>query len=253
MLDCPTPEMLHYIEKMLPRSGNISVEVFIGKFSGPARARNEGLKGVTTPFIAFWDSDDQPDIEKIVRMVNETDLNRSSLIIGGFEILTNGSTPRKFRTSSLTQVATNPGLWRCLVSTSLLNGITFPDLRLGEDQVFLAKILESGPKVIFKDEILYRYHYGGFNQLTSTRNFNPILQANHLTRIIGKTAKDKEIRKFLVTLQIKQLLTLLLRGNYKVKSIATIRIFTTIYNSPKFSINAIRDIFQTPTNEKFNV
>ena len=140
----------------------ISVDV-----QSPGLARNEGIKYVQTPWIAFWDSDDVGNAKNILDAIQRTELQQN-VIIGSYETVSlsdskevTTSTPKHLR-----QVMINPGIWRFAFRVKRIRNIEFPRMRMGEDQVFLAAIGLQEEEILFSDRNFYTYFVGGLVQLT---------------------------------------------------------------------------------------
>jgi hypothetical protein len=75
----------------------------------------------------------------------------SEVCIGRFQIrdLRTLSVKVRRNASSRFDVAMEPGLWRMVIKTDIASETRFPPLRMGEDQVFLAR-LNLGKRRIYK-------------------------------------------------------------------------------------------------------
>jgi hypothetical protein len=109
-----------------------------------------------------------------------------------------------------------PGLWRWIIRRNLLSNITFPELSMGEDQCFIIRFFVKEPRVEFSQEIFYKYRIGVLDSLTSSKN-----RINDLEKVIKleflfdqMTIKYARIRNYMI---IKQILTLVLKGNLALK------------------------------------
>ena len=60
-------ETFEHLQDLTQNINNISV--FHVNFSNPGATREYGRKYVTTEFICFWDSDDRPNIEAILHVI----------------------------------------------------------------------------------------------------------------------------------------------------------------------------------------
>lgn len=63
----------------------------------------------------------------------------------------------------------NPGIWRWAFKRPIIDGVFFPKLLMGEDQVFLANLNVNWLKVYRAKENVYDYIQGNPSQLTASR------------------------------------------------------------------------------------
>ncbi len=151
------------------------VKVFYQKNSGPAEARNFGIKNSSGDYVLFLDSDDKftaDAFEKINWYLND---NETQMLIFGFSQIFTDSGKRKnycfdsmyaenlsdigdrfgalYRSDVLNQVWNKAFLRKMLIE----NNITFPDLKYGEDRIFCARCLKHARGIKITDEILYDY------------------------------------------------------------------------------------------------
>lgn len=256
VLDRPTSAILQLWEEF---GGRIrvspdapQVDVVVGNFGGPGRARNAGLIHADTQYVAFWDSDDHPNITQVIKHLISIKLQQPKLIIGSFEVVREGREKQIFRTCNLHQLARNPGLWRCLIPFETIEEMKFPDILLGEDQVFLANVLARSPQIEFLEDVFYSYVYGNSSQLTATKDYSDLAKAENLLSGIDVKNTSKEEREFIYNLSTKQLLTMLIRGQLTIKIISSARMAKKlISNIYKFSIS-LKAIISNPNKDRFN-
>ena len=222
VFDCckPTPQF----ESMLIDCKANQVKVELGEFNGPGLARNHGLNLVETDWVCFWDSDDLPLVENAVLALHQ--LASKDAVIGICEFETAKSTPtgdftdvfQVVHTSeSLFQIAANPGLWRFIFRTSVVEDLKFPQTRMGEDQVFLTRSLKKKPQILWLRIPIYRYVRHEQPQLTNTASAISELidSANIIFEEIGLRNSDdfKQSIPFL----IKQCITIFLKSSILIK------------------------------------
>ena len=256
ILDRPNAEIKRMAEDLVAGQ-NISpyspkVDIVQGNFAGPGRARNAGLPFIDSQYVAFWDSDDYPNIPKIIHYLSRHQVQDPKLLVGSFEILRSGKDKQILQTNNHFQLARNPGLWRCLVPAGYIKAIEFPDILLGEDQVFLAKIIAGCPPIEFIGENFYSYVYGNSSQLTSTRDYSDLIKAETLLSEIDLTNTKKNERDFIYNLSTKQLLTMLIRGRLVIKLISILRIYKKLSANFWRESNSIKEMIRNPRKERFN-
>lgn len=188
-----------------------------GIFNGPGAARNEGIFLVKTKYFCFWDSDDAPDVAGFVEMTKVAMGKNLEIVIGEFTTKRQDEiTEHKFHQSdskNLMQISLNPGIWRMIFSTESFKNHKFKNLKLAEDQLFLA---ETGfPEIEYElfHEAVYQYEVGVTGSLTSQReNFADLDLSIRVIEEIFKNANTRSRRKFLTILALRQSLTLLKNG-----------------------------------------
>lgn len=147
---------------------SLNAEIIAGDFGSPGQARNIGLEKTYGKWVAFWDADDEPNVQEYVRAISNFGSDYS-MIIGGFKIMTNQGVISyipavNYESKSL---VAHPGIWRFLFRRELIGEIRFPHLKLGEDQVFLARIFSKHPAFRLVNNPFYIYKLGVEGQLTS--------------------------------------------------------------------------------------
>lgn len=141
----------------------------------PGGARNRGISLVDTPWMAFWDSDDIPEVDHVLRAILESPPSRT-VIRGGYSLqdIKNGRIV-VFEEEKLTNdmsilFQSGPGLWRYIFKTESVLNVRFPELSMAEDQIYLFKALTSAESIAEDSRIFYTYQMNNSNQLTNSRN-----------------------------------------------------------------------------------
>ena len=193
------------------------VNVVYGEYNSPGRARNVGLSEVKTKWVTFWDSDDEPIIEEVIKTVDIANKSQSEVAITRFVAESVSSGIRQSSTSfsekkkiNMQVISLNPGIWRMSFLTDLARQSSFPNLRMGEDQVFLSRIKMSDRRIYFSNTISYIYRTENSRQLTSDKsNIKDLLEAFKLNVDDLKTNMRGANCKFEVQLLAKEFLTLM--------------------------------------------
>jgi len=194
---------------------------------GPGVARDYGRKYSEGEFTLFWDSDDI-GYPKVVQEILE---QRSDfdLLVTSFE--TEPVKPVKFQNRNyekqLCKFALNPGLWRCIVRSSVIEEISFGGSIMGEDQVFLARILSKNPDIQFSPLLTYKYFSDFPNQLTSNKQNLRGLRVSISEIALLLRYQPIKSEALLAIIYIKLCLTGIKLGNFGVKlsSLSTLTSF----------------------------
>ncbi|MEY4572696.1 MAG: hypothetical protein RLZ10_1944, partial [Bacteroidota bacterium] len=117
-----------------------------GSYNGPGPSRNVGLRVVRTRWLVFWDADDSPIVDEFVHLINSAEKIGAVSAIGSFQEIDfrSGVTLRTKIIDERSNVALgagmNPGLWRWAFRTSHISDHQFPEILMGEDQLFLIQV-----------------------------------------------------------------------------------------------------------------
>lgn len=150
------------------------VKIMKSQSRNPGGARNLGLSIAEGSWIVFWDCDDIPNPSKVKEMIIIANDNNSDVALGNFQIRDGSSRNVKIKKvvdgqHILESVAINPGLWRFAFKSKIAKSIAFPELSMGEDQIYLANYLTYFRTLSFYPEIVYEYWNHPSGQLTKNR------------------------------------------------------------------------------------
>jgi len=207
------------LQELLQSVNSTKVSLIQGIFGDPGSARNAGLGNTSGSWIGFWDSDDTPNIENIfaaIKIAQEND----EILVGNFSVL--DIKTMKYRkpiknVNGINSVAMNPGIWRMIFRRQTISDTKFPSLRMGEDQVFLARLNFGTRKLRFVESIFYQYNLGGSSQLTKSRI--AIKDLPLASAIILEHAKKAQRKQSIFDMQLffRQQITVLKNGNFLLK------------------------------------
>jgi len=207
------------LKKIVSEFRGLEVVKISGTFGCPGLARNAGIALVSSPWVAFWDCDDEPILENIFSAIqNATD---AEILVGGFitAVAENKNFEKKQSdTPTLQSVSFNPGLWRMIFRGHLVSKVEFTKLRLAEDQVFLSEINFAEKRKEFINRPFYEYKLGAPNQLTKDlSNLRDLILASEI--ILRKTNENllRETIVLNLTLVLRQQMTLLKLGDTNLR------------------------------------
>jgi glycosyltransferase involved in cell wall biosynthesis len=243
VLDSQTPQITLEAKQIILNSG-AKGRVLEVDCKNPGGARNAGLKAAVSEWIVFWDCDDLPNVENCLKLINQAILNGSNLAIGSFIV---EKVDEKYQTRHIvesqhwpSQVGLNPGIWRMAFSRELVKHIKFPELSMGEDQVFIARVILAAPLVHISDIIVYRYRVGIPNQLTKNRKkVTEIRIANDL--ILSEISQIPQNNTVISAMIIRQTLTIMKNQGINIFAIfpLVLRILKLVMTRPEIVISVI--------------
>lgn len=196
------------------------IKILYGDYNSPGTARNVGLREVKTRWVTFWDSDDEPKITEVLKTVDIASKSQSEIAITRFEVESVSSGLRQISSSfskkkkmNMMDISINPAIWRMSFLTDLAQQSNFPNLRMGEDQVFLSRLRLNDRRIYFSNTVTYVYKTDITNQLTGDEfNNKDLLSAFRLNvEYINKSLKNANC-EFELQLIAKEFLTLLKNG-----------------------------------------
>lgn len=217
ILDSEPSESFSELEALVVRlklKGKV-VQVIAGN---PGDSRNEGKKWATREWITFWDCDDVPIIETYLYMITTAKKENSQLAIAGYRnekekeclVIDHGIEIK----NTGAHIALNPGIWRMVFQSKFIQNIDFPSLRMGEDQVFFARALNSNPSITVLHEYAYVYRTGNKDQLTSSSIFKREILIAYYTLLKEKKKSHRHV-KIVSTMLLRQELSILTQREIK--------------------------------------
>ena len=145
--------------------------VIHGNFGNPGAARNRGLKEVKSEWVTFWDSDDSPLVAKVMRAFVDGEISDIDYIVGDFITKSQSNELPEykiFNDRNIYSIATHPGIWRFIFRTRTLEMTRFPELSMGEDQIFLANYGLASHRGKFLGFETYEYFLSNPDSLTNS-------------------------------------------------------------------------------------
>ena len=223
------------LEKLISEKMCNDCVVLEGHFGNPGTARNFGMNSLIGDWFAFWDSDDLPCLESIFTAIKR--YPTANILVGGFETEDASGEIKEFRVGKNlpNHLIANPGIWRMVFKSDLRNKFVFPPLRMAEDQIAIMEVGIFDFKIQICDSIFYRYFTSFPGQLTSNKNAkNELINAVDISRAIVRTATTENV-SFAYGLYVKQTMTGIKQGSYKIKIRLLSHIFISLFSRQRIS------------------
>lgn len=165
----------------------------------PGGARNLGLELAKGEWIVFWDCDDIPNPISFLETVKQANEQNADVALGFFTVRSSLVEEDvkliKFDDAKLLEsIAFNPGLWRFAIRNAIAKNLRFKEIRMGEDQIYLAELLIQSVKISVTKKSVYEYWLYPTGQLTKdgTATTDLSIALAYLEQIYLKT-KCREI------------------------------------------------------------
>ena len=153
-------------------SHQIKIKIFHVNFNSPGKSRQHGMRLVKSKWVVFWDCDDKPTNINYVVDILQKDRNEKNFYIFNYKTSSNstGKSIENSKIRTLSRWSKSPGLWRVFFRFERILSTEFDNLKMGEDQVFLAKCNIQESETRFIELVAYEYFTGLSGQLTQDRN-----------------------------------------------------------------------------------
>jgi hypothetical protein len=218
------------LRELISKYPELNIELIEGHFGSPGLARNAGLQALKNEgWVSFWDADDVSLVENFLEMVHLADLDHKDIAVGGFEVVDLNISNKFSRELHLFsgnrnfhEIALYPGIWRWAFRVSIIAGKNFKDLKMGEDQEFLASLDIQISELYFYENSVYKYFINRLGQLTSSSNsVEELVKTMEVTLGRSDVYRSKLGQLFF----LRQITTLFVRGTttQKCKIISFLR------------------------------
>ena len=245
--DSSTDKTLEELQNVQLMNPLLKIEILVGEFGSPGAARNVGLNRAQGDWVTFWDSDDLGRPELLSSELQKYNENSLDAVVFGYEIhsghkiLKPWSNWPKDQKKCLERTTLNPGLWRFCFKRSSIGNLTFPNLRMAEDQLFINDFIQKSSQVNFNDTITYCYFVGVENQLTS--NLTALEDLSVAVEALSREINtDKNIQIFTIRILGKILITQIKSSQLPIKASAVLRLIGLAFRYPREVVKLIYDI-----------
>ncbi len=173
--DDPFPSSLSELTIFSNKGTEGTVQIIQSSEGNPGGARNQGLEYATNSWTHFCDSDDMPCQIEIFNLLSNSENENIDVILGSFATHQENSdfrTDYVFGRNSLinhVRMVKHPGIWRWVIRRDFIGDTRFPSLSMGEDQLFIIKLLAKNPTIKFTKTIIYRHVTGNPNSLVGSK------------------------------------------------------------------------------------
>lgn len=171
---------------------------------GVAAARNRGLakaQKVGFDYVAFLDADDElaPDaFDQMIAAIKEAP-DAPIIQLNHLVIKPNGSKwPRLPNRRGTYELSNLPKLWASscnkLFKMEAVNGISFPHIQHGEDEMFVLEVLAKARRIYNSERVALYYHNDNPNSLSKSTTLDDIIAEQvALLEFLDEHRDDKEI------------------------------------------------------------
>jgi len=221
-------------KQKVPDLANIEkAKIVRGNFGNPGAARNAGLQESTGEWIWFVDSDDLVVFDNIDSLIMVLKNGGADIYIGQYLHYLELENKRHIHKDQEFQaIGIDLGIWRMVLRRKIINEVRFPALSMGEDQVFVAKLLAKFPKLQHLPFPIYEYWQGGSHHLTANQKpRQDILETNSLIKTLMGETKGFPA-SILKLMYMKQLLTIIKFFPFKEKSRAILLLLQAVSVDP---------------------
>jgi hypothetical protein len=227
------------------------IEVYEVEFGNPGETRNFGLTKTKGEWVTFSDADDLPNIEVIVRSIEDNKDETIDVLIGDYEIYRRDSeqitkVENKDLPGLLKSLPLGLGLWRFAFRKNFLESkkAEYPAISMAEDQIYFLRLDIQKSEVKYEKKVFYRYFLENPFQLTNDK-----VRIQDLQKSIPVTIEtlEKNVSTERFDFLSAQMFSLLLNGSTRclLKNVYfLIKSLKSIFN--KFGLKKVALVFSYP-------
>lgn len=197
------------VKKLLEEIDDSRVYLGEGFFNSPGLARNFGMKFAQAEWTWFVDCDDIPQLRIVLKELEKVE-PEIEIMVGSYSIISQNSAgvvEKKITSNSVMDIAREPGLWRIVFRSTILQGVTFSEFKMGEDQLFLIDVGLPNRRMKFVRSQFYSYFRNVVGQLTS--NQKNVKELNLVLPLVTERLKSANVTlgRYLEVVMARQLVT----------------------------------------------
>ncbi len=196
-----------YMKCLAAADNDRRIAVFGKNNEGPGKARNFALRKATGKYVYFFDMDDYIKPNAISRLVETMEKTDADLVACGFDMFDGKKITRTVK--KIDAVCDTPSAmndyseymlmygekgiqgapWYKLYKMSIIreNGIEFPPIRYGEDDVFIAEYVKCTKRFALISDVLCRYYINNCRRFWDKYRFDMFDTAAEHTRLMLET------------------------------------------------------------------
>jgi glycosyltransferase involved in cell wall biosynthesis len=223
--DSSTDETITELRAIQALAKNTKIEILEGNFGSPGSARNAGLDQAKNEWVTFWDSDDIGLPLSLIQEISRVDSGVVDGVVFGYQVNSGSEISKPWENWPLNEnscvnlISLNPGIWRFCFKKSSINELKFPNISMGEDQLFISDYMDSSPILSYSNTVVYFYHIDVPNQLTANKHaLRDLSAANKIFLIKLKGSGSK--KEFTIRMFTKVLLTQIRKSQSSAKIMA---------------------------------
>ncbi|PHI34875.1 glycosyl transferase family 2 [Pseudoalteromonas sp. GCY] len=201
--DCSSDDTYSILSSIA--DNDIRVKLFVNKVnSGAAIARNNSLDFASGEFVAFIDSDDLWEPEKLSMQLEFMQESNSDFSFTAYQLISNdgallgktidSSNSGSFNYFDMLKKRATLGCSTVIISKTLLNERRMPNIRTGQDYAFWLSIMKSGHSANILPVVLTKYRIS--NNSISRNKFKKALRQWEIYRGFEKLGVIKSLFYF---------------------------------------------------------
>ena len=230
------------IQSLLSKISNPKIQLIEDYFGSPGLARNRGIEIAKGDWICFWDSDDLPNLEVVLALIESNSASKADCLISNFNSVNEISKEvfaHKLTANFEDEFGLNPGLWRICFKYSAIADLRFGALRMAEDQIFLAEFFSKSRDVEIVSDTTYSYFFGESFHLTKNSSaLNDLALATiESLRILRNL--DNQRQNLIASLFVKQVISGVKYGSLKTKRVVVTQYLKSLLTSSKTVRNSV--------------
>ena len=187
-------------------------DIYIEGFYGTAgQARNAGFQLCKTEWVCFWDSDDQVYVDKFIHMVENAEKLKYEIAIGRISVKSERKSTLPCLSDKLVQniffdlqIANFPAFTRMAFRTPLIKANPFPNIKIGEDLIFLLSLNLPVKQIYVSNSEVYRYFIGSEHQTTFNYDIDAMYEL--LLRVLNLLENKKFVSKRMAIAMLNKIL-----------------------------------------------